>query len=140
MRKAAYTILEHTADIRIAVEAGDLAGIFINTAAAMFDLIASPLKTSGGGQISLDVDLAAEDKEELFIDWLNELLSLSAVKHLIFSQFRIDLIDDKRLRACVTGKPMDFFKVNKEIKAATYHELSLEHSAGLYIAKVIFDV
>jgi SHS2 domain-containing protein len=71
---------------------------------------------------------------------LNELLSLSATKSLIFSDFAIKKIDSNNLKAVVSGGDIKNYKVNTEIKAATYHELKLEQSNSGWKAEVIFDV
>jgi len=141
MQKVPYKIFEHTADIGITVEAADLNGIFTNAAAAMFDIMAE--RNGARRRIcgkTLDISLAASDQEELLVVWLNELLSLSATKHLVFTEYRINHIDGRSLKASVTGESIKKFRINTEIKAATYHEFFLERGPVFYSAKVIFDV
>lgn len=138
-----YELIEHTADIGIRVKAGDLKELFKNAALAMFDIIAeksSQLSAYSSQLKNIAVKQKAGDLEELFINWLNELLSLSATKELIFSDFKIDKIDDKNLQAEVIGRDIKNYRVNTEIKAATYHQLKLEKSKSGWIAEVIFDV
>lgn len=81
-----------------------------------------------------------EDLEELFVSWLNELLSLSATKAVIFEKFRILKLDNRQLKASVSARPVADFYVDTEIKAATYHALKLEKKAYGWQAEVIFDV
>ena len=138
-----YELIEHTADIGIRVRAGDLKGIFKNAALAMFDIAAekkSRLSAVSRELKTVAVKQSAESLEELFINWLNELLSLSATKELIFSDFKIDKIDDESLQAKAIGLGINNYRVNTEIKAATYHQLKLHKENGGWVAEVIFDV
>jgi len=78
--------------------------------------------------------------DELFINWLNELLSLSAVKELIFSGCQIDRLDKNSLEASLIGRQISAYKVNTEIKAATYQELKIAQKDSGWQLEVIFDV
>lgn len=141
LKKKSYTIIEHTADIGVAVEAGDLAGIFVNAAVAMFDIMAERLTApSPETRVKLNVKLSAAKPDELLIRWLNELLSLSATKKLIFVDYRVHNIDDTTLDIAVFGEDVSNYRFNAEIKAATYHDLELVKTTSSYKAKVIFDV
>jgi len=141
LKKKLYTIIEHTADIGVAVEAGDLAGIFVNAAVAMFDIMAERLTSSPpASRIELNVTLSAVKSDELLIRWLNELLSLSATKGLIFVDYQVHCLDEQGLDITVFGEDIARYRFNTEIKAATYHDLELVKEALLYKAKVIFDV
>jgi SHS2 domain-containing protein len=136
-----YELIEHTADIGIRVKAKGLAEIFKNAALAMFDIIAEEKSqvTSHKSQV-IRIKQKADNLDELFINWLNELLSLSATEELIFLDFKIDKIDDKNIQAKAFGQDMKNYRVNSEIKAATYHQLKLEETNGGWTAEVIFDV
>jgi SHS2 domain-containing protein len=139
----AYELIEHTADICIRVKGSDLKELFRNAAAAMFDIIAQKephiaYRTSYIDKII--VKQKADGLEELFVNWLNELLSLSATKERIFSNFTFKKLDAHNLEAVAIGEDIKNYKVNTEIKAATYHQLKLEEAKGGWRAEVIFDV
>jgi len=136
-----YELIEHTADIGIRVRARDLKGVFKNAALAMFDIIAEKKpETSSQKPENIVVEQKAENVEELFVNWLNELLSLSATKELIFNEFKIKKIDEHNLETEVEGEPIKNYRVNTEIKAATYHALKIEKSKSGWQAEVILDV
>jgi SHS2 domain-containing protein len=138
-----YEILEHTADIRIRVMAGDLETLFCRSARAMFDIIAERKKSSGeskADKIELKVSQKAGNLEELFINWLNELLSLSASQSLIFPDFRMKKLSENSLEALVLGEKSGNYRINKEIKAATYHQLQITKCGKDWKVEVIFDV
>ena len=139
-----YRIIEHTADIGIEVRARDLKGLFSRTAAAMFEITSSKKKSVPQAQNpkvkSIRVQQKADSLDELFINWLNELLSLSAAKGLIFEKFNISQLNQHSLKAEVKGYEIKNYEIKSEIKAATYHQLKIEGKDGAYKAQVIFDV
>lgn len=135
-----YELIEHTADIGVRVKGADLKGLFKNAALAMFDIIAEPRTKNQEPRTKYVIKQQAENIEELFINWLNELLSLSATKELIFSDFKIEKLDKNNLEAQATGEDIGNYKVNTEIKAATYHRLKIEETNAGWQAEVIFDV
>jgi SHS2 domain-containing protein len=135
-----YEIIEHTADIGIRVKAGDLKELFNLSALAMFDIIAEKSDAKQNLPVKIKIEQRADNLDELFVNWLNELLSLSAIKELIFFDFQIKKINKNFLRAVVFGRSSEVYKVNVEIKAATYHELKIEEDASGWKAEVIFDV
>ena len=153
MAKKNYEILEHTADICIRVKAKDLKGLFKNSALAMFEIMAekdsdtrckilSFAEASKGRPDTRNITVRqkADNSEELFINWLNELLSLSATKGLIFLGFKINKLSEKEIESEVVGEDIKNYRVNTEIKAATYHELQLSKIKSGWQAEVIFDV
>ena len=139
MAQKDYEIIEHTADIGIRIRGKDLRELFVNAARAMFDII-SPARHKTSLHHKINISVKADNSEELLVDWLNELLSLSAVKGLIFSDFKINKLDENSLEAVVSGGDISGYRIDKEIKAATYHELRIEKIASGWQAEVIFDV
>ena len=106
----------------------------------MFDIIAESTAPAFKNSKKITIEQKADNVEELFVNWLNELLSLSATKELIFTGFNIRNISETALQATVSGASVDFFKVNVEIKAATYHALKVSKSLRGWKAEVILDV
>ena len=121
-----YEFFEHTADIGIRVKGNDLKELFANAGLAVFRLLAEQKITKGTKYSKLSIKQKAADLDELFINWLNELLSLSSARGLIFEKFSIQKISHSSLEAVVTGRGVENYQVNTEIKAATYHELKIK--------------
>ncbi|MCM8801242.1 MAG: archease [Candidatus Omnitrophica bacterium] len=143
MMKKNYEFLEHTADIGIRVKAKDLKALFKNIALAMFDVMAkrnSDLSPQSSKLKKIIIKQRAGSLEELLVNWLNELLSLSAVKESIFTDFNITKLDNDNLEAEVFGEDIKNYKLNTEIKAATYHQLKIEEKDTGWQAEIIFDV
>jgi len=136
-----YQIIEHTADLALRIHGKELADLFSNAALAVFEISAqktpsrNPLKKE-----SLSIKQKADTLDELFINWLNELLSLSATKELVFTDFKINEISEHALEATATGEDLNGYKINQEIKAATYSGLKVEHTGSDWQAEVILDV
>jgi len=136
-----YQIIEHTADLALRVYAKDLKGLFRNAAVAVFEISAEKISSKNPPQKeSLPLEQKAATLDELFINWLNELLSLSATREMVFTDFKINKINEHALEATVTGEAFSGYRINKEIKAATYSGLKIENSGSDWQAEVILDV
>ena len=135
-----YEVIEHTADIGIRVKAKDLAGLFKTAGLALFELSAQKLPTKDKQQHKISVGQKGADLEELFVNWLNELLSLSSAEGVIFEDLQIEKMENNEIDAVAIGSDVKNYKVNTEIKAATYHELKVQNDKSGWTAEVIFDV
>ena len=135
-----YELIDHTADIGIKVYGSDVKELFKNAAFAMFDIIADieGLKTP----VTIEVDKRAPNREELLIEWLDELLYNFYTKGLIFSKFEISTFGDQHIVAKVHGRHIgaNRGRLKTEIKAATYHDLKIEQKDGRWQTQLIFDV
>ena len=140
MKDKNYEFIEHTADVGIKVRGKDLRELFKNSALAMFDIIAEKQSPKVTRRQEIKIEQKADDLEELLVNWLNELLSLSAAQELIFLAFKITKLDKNILQAIAVGQNIADYKVNSEIKAATYHELEIKENKSGWEAKIIFDV
>jgi len=135
-----YELIEHTADLGIRIKGKDLKCLFENAASSLFDIIAqSKIKEIPEKRI-FKIKQKAENLQELFINWLNELISLAFTKSIIFSDFEIKKITENSLEATVLALDMGNFELKKEVKAATYHDLKLSKTNRGWVAEVIFDV
>ena len=134
-----YEVIEHTADAGIVAHGRDPGEAFANAARGMFSLIADPPR--GRTDFHREVDLHAPDRETLLVDWLNELIFIFEVEHVILSRFEVLDVGDKQLRARVRGHRIDpaRHRLKSAVKAATYHSLRVEEEDGVSI-RVIFDM
>jgi len=135
-----YEVLEHTADIGIKVKSPSLEGLFKNAGLAITELSAEKQKTQYPEKHKIVIMQKANNVEELFVNWLNELLSVSAAEALIFEDIKIDQINEQFIDAIAIGSDMRNYKTNIEIKAATYHQLKVQKTGSYWQADVIFDV
>ena len=135
-----FDILEHTADTGIVAYGGNINEAFSNAAKAMFYLITNlgPIVE----KTHRDIDITARDKEELMVDWLNELIYFFDTENLVFKRFEVTVTNAFRLKARVYGEKVDRSRhpLKTGIKAATYHMLKVEEDGDNYMVQVIFDI
>jgi len=140
VKKVSYQLIEHTADIGIRVRSFSLAGLFKKAGLAIVSLSSQRGKFQYPEKHKILIRQKADNVEELFINWLNELLSLSAVEALTFEEIQINHVNENSVDAVVIGSDIRNYKINTEIKAATYHQLKVKKSGCIWQAEVIFDV
>lgn len=80
------------------------------------------------------------DLTTLFIDMLNEVLSLDHIHKCIFDDIKkLDIYDERVVEIEIGGYPVAKFK--KDVKAVTYHEAEIVHTAvGILQTVVILDI
>ena len=135
-----YEVFEHTADIGIRVKGKDLKELFRNAGLAVFQISSRKQFTRNKTHTNISIKQKAANLEELFINWLNELLSLSSAKGLIFHGIKINKLEGNSIEAVAAGSDIANYKVNTEIKAATFHELKITQNEAGWQAEVILDV
>ncbi len=135
-----YTLIDHTADLGIRVRASGLRELFEEAAAALFDLITNRGRVTETAQRTLAVQ--GRDRPDLMVNWLRELLYLWNGEQLLVARTRIDTLDDSRLAARVWVAAYDprWHELHHEIKAVTYHGITVRPVSGGWEAVVIFDV
>ncbi|TET99370.1 MAG: archease [Candidatus Stahlbacteria bacterium] len=135
-----YQIIDHTADLGIIVKGPDVRNLFILAAQAMTDLMVE-------GDISKetvikDVSLQGEDFPDLMVRWLGEILYLFDGENLIVNSIKIKSISPTKLKSTLTltSFETEHHQVIREIKAVTYHQISVDKTKDGWQAKVIFDI
>lgn len=136
----AYQIIDHIADLGIIVKGPDVKGLFIRAAQAMTDLMVK-------GEIRdktarRDVLIEGEDFPDLMVRWLGEILYLFEGENLIVNSIEIKSIGPIKLEATLTVTSFEpkRHRVLREIKAVTYHQISVDKVNDGWEARVIFDI
>lgn len=135
-----YELIDHTADVGVKAFGKSLSESFENAAKGMFDIITDSSDVESIGQY--DIDLKADDLEQLLVDFLSELLYLNGAKNLVFGFFKVEVNEkQKKLSAKVFGEKFNLskHKAGTEIKAVTYHMLKIEKNK-MYSVQVLFDI
>ena len=134
-----FEVIEHTADSGIVAYGHDKRDLFANAAYGLFSLISDLDKV--GESHSREVTVTAGDDEQLLVEWLNELIFLFDVEHVLLKRFDIAELDG-RLRATVRGERVDESRhtIDMAPKATTYHMLRVERTPDGWRAQVIFDI
>lgn len=131
-------LIEHTADTGFIAYGNSLAEAFANAAYALFSIIAE-LDTVGETE-SRPVSAEAEDAEGLLFNWINQLIYIFEVEHLLFKRFDITESAEQSLRATCWGEKYDpsRHQLNTGVKSATYYMLEVDRKKNR--VQVILDV
>ncbi len=126
----------HSADWELEVWAPDLPALLEQAAHGMYDI--SGVQLVPGVTQERTISLQAADAESLLVRFLSELLWLEQDQQLGFNHISITVDDNYNLNAELRGSSIA--KMDKEIKAVTYHNLVVHSSiAGLRV-NIVFDV
>lgn len=129
--------IEHTADLALRFGGPDLESFFRSAALGMYHLMGAEgsfLNATDQKTVSLE----AMDIESLLVDWLGELAYLVETTHLVFRDMTFKTLSATRIEAVLTGSRAH--RLDKVIKAVTYHHLNVKKTPEGYAATVVFDV
>ncbi len=140
-----FEILEHTADVGLRAFGKTLAELFANAARGM---IALALETESGGPSQAVqpeqrhlLSASGEDREELLVRFLSEILYAVDTEGWQFREFRIEAIGSNTIEAEGRGTQEEPSEHNRvAVKAVTYHQVSVTQTAGGWEAVVYFDI
>ena len=134
-----FEFFEHTADIGVHAYGRTLEELFINAARALYEVQG---RFDLADRRMLKVELTATSLDELFVLWLSELLFHLSADGVCFTHFRLQFTGEQKLTVQMEGGAVDFnhSEVFEEVKAVTYHQLSVKQTADGWMATVIFDV
>jgi SHS2 domain-containing protein len=131
-----YAFKEHIADVRMDVQDGTFPGLF---AQAMLGMFAFLRPSKGAKDARRRIEVRSTDRAALLIDFLNEALSLAQTHKESYDSIEFDKIVEHELSGRLRGNSVRSF--GKDIKAATYHEASVEHRPKRgWHARVVFDI
>jgi SHS2 domain-containing protein len=130
-----YEEIEHTADWALRVWADDLPGLLSEALRGMYHLAGTA--TLPGPRLSRTIEVRAGDAESLLVGFLEEALFLGEEQGLAFDTVHFEQ-DGSILRAVLWGSGIESQK--KEIKAVTFHNLSVQATPAGLEATIVFDV
>ena len=132
---AGHRELEHTADWELEVWGSDMPALFGEAARGMYDLMG--VEISEDARCHRQLELLADDREQLLVSFLGELLFLAETEDLAFDGFLLK-VDGTNLLARLEGGSI--LSRSKEIKAVTYHRLEISETERGLETSIIFDV
>lgn len=129
--------VEHTADWALRIRGRDLRELLVNAARGMSNLlVADPTEISSSVEERFDIE--ADDAESLLVNWLSELAYRAEVEGTVFGEFNLRQVSPTHLEAVVRGGPVA--KLQKHIKAVTYHNLEIVETDDGLLVEIVFDV
>jgi len=134
-----YETFEHEADVGVRGFGRTMEEAFQNGAKALFSVMVELDKVDPKKKVEINCE--APDSETLFVEWLNELLSTSDIKDIVFSEFEVK-IDENKLSGFAYGEELDQEKHRPkiEVKAATYSQMKVYQEEDTWITQCIVDI
>jgi len=135
-----YRIIDHTADVGLHVFGADPSELFATAARAMFDIMVFPNSVHALQSLNLQVEGA--DWPDLMVNWLREVLYLWSGRGLLVHSVDILDIGAHWIIADVAVDTYDPARhaLGSEIKAVTYHQITVKRKLTGWEARIIFDV
>ncbi len=135
-----HEVFEHTADVGIRARADTVEELFAEAARGLFALMIENLDDVRTVE-EVTFQLSGDDVEELFHDWLAELLYAFNARRLALAEFRVQLAA-AQLIATARGEPVDpkRHEIGVEVKAITWCGLKVERHADGWLAEVVVDI
>ena len=154
-----FEFFDHTADLGIHVRAATPSELFADAAYGLTAaLCANP--DAIGATTSVEVQIHSETVEDLLYDWLDEILFRFDAEHFLLAQCEsLHLTGDfasaadtepadcvstttYSLTAILRGERFDASKhqIDREVKAITYHQLTVSGQVDQWTAKYVVDL
>jgi SHS2 domain-containing protein len=136
-RARGFDFLDHPGDVKLRVWSGSLESLFAAAAEGMMAFL------FGNGIANLEpdrtetIEIDAKDREALLVDWLSELLYRATCEYRAYMGFRIHELTESKLKATVAAAAA---QAVEDIKAVTYHELSVCECERGWEASIVFDI
>jgi SHS2 domain-containing protein len=131
-----FEFLDHPGDLKLRAWGCDLETLFAKAADGMMTFL------FGSGIASLQpyrtetIEIEAQDREALLVDWLSELLYRATSEYHAYMGVRIHELTETKLRATVAAVAAEAVE---DIKAVTHHELSIRACERGWEATIVFD-
>ena len=135
-----FETFDHTADIGLRVSAATLEELFVDAARGLTSLLVENVDDVRPTQTET-VQLTGSDVDYLLFDWLNELLFRFEMGQLLCCEFDVRF-SDQGLEATVRGETWDRsrHRLAHEVKAITYHGLSVQKTEAGWQTELILDI
>jgi SHS2 domain-containing protein len=135
-----FEFFDHEADVGICVRASSLSELFLEAARAIMQWIGPAPERSK--PFREKVSLSADDREDLLVRWLQELIFLFQQRHAYLTGVSKLEVRKRRISGIVWGKIWDDSAARqyREVKAVTYHRLRIERHGRIWQARFILDV
>lgn len=144
-----FRLRDHTADVAVEATASDLAGAFSAVADGLTAAACDDVPDPGTAAGEFGVSVAAEGREALLFDYLDQLIYERDVRGVlpVWNRATVDGPAARaesdgtawRLEATARGVPLATVDA-REIKAVTYSEMRVEPTDTGWTVYVVFDV
>ncbi len=139
-RRMVTELFDHTADLGLECTGSSMADLLERAGEALGGCV---FERSGIRAVEERVITAdGSDPEELLVNFLREVLFLINGEAFLPKRLAVVSIGDRSVSCRVDGEPRDPERHApiREIKAVTYHGVTIEESRGMLTARVVLDV
>ena len=100
------------------------------------------LGESAPNDVRLEVALEGDDPEDLFVHWLNTVLLRSEIEQVVWTRVTVQKLEPRALEAVLEGQRLDRTRHERmrEVKAVSFHDLTLDLEPGRCWCRVILDI
>lgn len=136
-----YYYFDHKADIGIHCKGKNLKSLFLNSVNALYELILGENFKFILEKESIQIYLTAAELEDIFAQWINEIIYFAYVQKIIFSKFEFIKLNKYQLKANAYGQKLNKdTKFLRELKGITYHNFYVKKINKIWETKFIIDV
>ena len=135
-----FRVLEHTADIGFEAFGPTREEVFANAGRALQNIMVD--LNSIVPREGLEIQVEGADAGSLLVNWLSEILYHIDADGRLFHDFKVRNLNDRSLTAIAHGESFDRARhqVKLQVKAITYHQLTLDKTAEGWRAQVYVDI
>lgn len=130
-----YQIIPHTADVRLSVSGGSFSELVGEAVAGLMKLLGG---RGQGEKVERRVRLRSLGRTELLVDFLGEVLALSAINREVYDRMEVVKLEETEIEARLAGHRIDSFAT--EVKGVTYHEAEVKEENGQWQVSLVLDV
>lgn len=135
-----YEILDHPADVLVRVYGDTFEELLVNSSKAMMDVLTD--RTKVRPEKKIDIRVSGNSPEELLIRWLEEIHYIHEVEAMLFADFEVSIYDETSITGVGVGENIDFSRHDLyiDIKAVTFHKLSVTYVNNKFVVEILFDI
>lgn len=139
---ARFELFDHTADLGVRVVAPTLAELVRLATAGFYATIGEVVAAGMPTPVTFDLSSRGDDPAVLLRDYLAELLHRFERDALAINEITVDEFTPRRFVVRGAARALDTERsiLLREVKAITYHELTLRPVEGGYEATYIVDI
>lgn len=131
-----FDVLEHTADVRVVVEAATVEELFADALRGVMSVMSGAVAPDDGdGRIVVSLTADSVDLTALLIDFLNDVLVLVHTQRSTFEPVSI-VLDGMTVRAELRAAG----PLKHDVKAVTYHEADVREEDGFWRTNLVLDI
>jgi len=135
-----FTLVKHTADVKIKVRGENLEEIIVDAVRGMNEILEPEFlaHTVNVNAKREEIEVDSVDGSALVVDVMSEVLALSQINKMAYDVEAMEVIAKKKAKLKLRGEPIE--KFGDDIKAVTYHGAELKEVDGGLEITILFDI